>query len=152
MGMFATGVTVVTAEYEGEVHGMTANAFSSVSLDPPLILVCLKRGAHMEQVLQHGVRFAVNFLSAEQEDLSRHFAGGYGLDHVPDFGFRSFCEMPILEDAMCTVACEGHDLYDGGDHVILVGKVIGITEADDRQEPLLFWKGRYHGLHKVNSR
>lgn len=151
MGMFATGVTVVATEHDGEVHGMTANAFSSVSLAPPLVLVCLNRGAKMESLLQQGQKFTINFLSEEQEALSRHFAGGYGLTEQPDFSFRSFCDAPSLDGAICTVACEAHQLYDGGDHVILVGKVNGITEADEQLDPLLFWKGRYHALEKVRA-
>ncbi|MCL6599718.1 MAG: flavin reductase family protein [Alicyclobacillus macrosporangiidus] len=146
MGMFATGVTVLATEVEGNIHGMTANAFSSLSLDPPLILVCLNRGTKMEGLLKHRAKFSVNMLSRDQEALSRHFAGGHGNQHTPEFRFTAFAGVPQLEGCLCTVACEVYDVLEGGDHVIVLGRVFGLDTASGETEPLLFWKGKYHAL------
>lgn len=152
MGLFATGVTVLSTEVDGEVHAMTANAFSSVSLDPPLVLVCLNRGAKMERVLQEGSRFAVNFLGADQEALSRHFAGGFGNDRDPEFTFTPFAGAPRLVDALAAVVCEVRESFDGGDHVIVLGRVLDIQVCERDVDPLLFWKGKYHALDSTACR
>ncbi|MDQ0189135.1 flavin reductase family protein [Alicyclobacillus cycloheptanicus] len=148
MGLFATGVTVITTEVNHEIHAMTANAFSSVSLHPPLILVCLNRGTKMERHLQHSARFAVNFLADDQERLSRHFAGGQGNDRAPDFSFSTFAGTPRLDGTLATVACAVHRVLDGGDHVIVLGQVQDIVIDESEPGPLLFWKGKYHNLDK----
>lgn len=151
MGTFATGVTVIATEADAEIHGMTANAFSSVSLDPPLVLVCLNRGTKMEGLLTEGASFSVNFLSSEQEALSRHFAGGYGNERDPNFAFTDFAGAPRLEGSLGTVSCHVENVVDGGDHVIVIGQVAGIDLDESERDPLLFWKGKYFCLDKSAS-
>lgn len=146
MGLFGTGVTVISSKVEADIHAMTANAFTSVSLDPPLILVCLNRGSKMESFLRKGSHFAVNFLSSDQEPLSRHFAGGHGNKNAPSVEFISWSKTPRLTNCLGAVACEVHTTFDAGDHEIVVGKVEDIYLDDAEKRPLLFWKGQYHAL------
>lgn len=145
MGMFATGVTVLATEQEGKIHAMTANAFSSLSLDPPLILVCLQRGTKMEGYLSVGQPFSVNFLTTNQEQLSSHFAGGLKDGFIPKFSFSTFASTVRLDESMCSIACAVEELVDGGDHVVVFGRVADIEMATDA-DPLLFFHGRYRSL------
>lgn len=151
MGLFATGVTVISAERDGEIHGMTANAFSSLSLEPPMVLVCVSRGARLETWLEASSRFCVNLLHAHQESLSRYFAGGHGLTERPVFQFVPFAGTQRLEGAMASVACVVENIFPGGDHVIVIGKIVDICGVDENSSdiPLIFWRGQYHQLETV---
>jgi flavin reductase (DIM6/NTAB) family NADH-FMN oxidoreductase RutF len=151
MGLFATGVTVISTAVEDDVHAMTANAFTSVSLDPPLILVCLNRGSRMGTYLHPQAHFAVNVLGAEQEPLSRHFAGGQGGGTTPDFTFVEWSGVPRLEDSLCSIACRVQEVLDGGDHVIVLGRVLDLYVDDGDKDPLLFWKGAYRVVARVSQ-
>ncbi|WP_067935377.1 flavin reductase family protein [Alicyclobacillus kakegawensis] len=141
LGMFATGVTVLSTWLDGRAHAMTANAFTSVSLEPPLILVCLSRGCRMSALLQPGVQFGVNVLAAGQEPLSRYFAGG--LREQPEFRFRDWAGVPRLEETLCTLACEVENVMEGGDHGIVLARVQRLYVEPRPLRPLLFWKGGY---------
>jgi flavin reductase (DIM6/NTAB) family NADH-FMN oxidoreductase RutF len=144
-GSFATGMTVVTARLDGSLHGMTANAFSAVSLDPPLVLVCVDKSARMHEFIGRSGAFAVNILSSDQEDLARHFArGGRPLEGefalVPYTVGRTGC--PILSGVAAYVECTLHHAWDGGDHTIYVG-VVQATNACPECQPLLHWRRQY---------
>jgi flavin reductase (DIM6/NTAB) family NADH-FMN oxidoreductase RutF len=149
VGAFATGVTVVTTRGEEHAYGMTANAFSSVSLDPPLILVCVinpSEGA--DHITRNGV-FAVNILSVDQEPLSRYFASRdrpRGLDAFRDVPHRLGASgSPILEGAAAFMDCSVHAMHEAGDHLIFIGEVLELDVQDDGT-PLVFHGGGYRLL------
>jgi flavin reductase len=149
VGAFATGVTVVTTRGEEHAYGMTANAFSSVSLDPPLILVCVinpSEGA--EHITRNGV-FAVNILSLEQEPMSRYFASRdrpKGRDAFAEVPHRFAASgSPILEGSAAFMDCRLHTVHEAGDHLIVIGEVLEL-EVKDGNEPLLFHGGGYRLL------
>jgi flavin reductase (DIM6/NTAB) family NADH-FMN oxidoreductase RutF len=144
-GSFASGITVVTARLDGHIHGMTANAFCSVSLDPPLVLVCVDKSARMHDFIRRSGAFSVNILSDDQEHLARHFArAGRPLESeftpVPYTLGRMGC--PILRGVAAYVECTLRDACDGGDHTIYVGAVQA-TGAFPERRPLLHCRRQY---------
>lgn len=148
MGRFATGVTVITTSQNGEHHGMTANAFSSLSMDPPLLLVCIDKGNRTYKKLQETGHFVVNFLSEDQQDISDRFAGRFkGEDPWADLDFQISDETgsPILAGTLGYADCKLESVLDGGDHGIFVGRLVdgGLNEAE---RPLLFYASRYRRL------
>ena len=146
LGGFATGVTVVTTEGGGEAYGMTANAFSSVSLDPPLILICVAQTASAIKHLERNGVFAVNILAAGQEPLSRFFSsrdrpsGAEAFASVPHR--HEATGSPILEGAAAYLDCTVHASHTAGDHEIIIGEVLAL-DVDPDAEPLCFHGGRY---------
>ncbi|MEC5187815.1 flavin reductase (DIM6/NTAB) family NADH-FMN oxidoreductase RutF [Geobacillus thermodenitrificans] len=144
MGKFATGVTVVTTEFQGEVKGMTANAFMSVSLDPKLVVVSIGHKARMHDIVKQTGKFAVNLLTRDQEDLSRLFAGQ--LKEERDVAFEWVDGHPILPDAMASVLCRVHSTYVAGDHTLYFGEVTHIVMKDEPGDPLLFFEGKYRSI------
>jgi flavin reductase (DIM6/NTAB) family NADH-FMN oxidoreductase RutF len=141
MGHFATGVTVVTAVGpDGTRHGSTANAVASVSLDPPLLLVCLRDESLTLAALQDAGRFAVNVLHQRQRALAQRFArrGATWEDVAHRDG--------LLDGALATLDCALHDVADGGDHRIVVGRVVAVEHPEEPPAPLLFYRGAYMGL------
>lgn len=159
MGQFATGVTVLTAGSGSNCHGMTANAFSSVSLEPPLVLCCVARAARMHGVIMSAQSFAVSILGAGQQELAKHFANWQRPSGQAQFeavawhpGERTGA--PVLPGALAWLECELVKTYDGGDHTIFLGEVLsahrGGDEADVGEEPaaLLFFGGGFHRLGK----
>lgn len=148
IGHFATGVTVITTANDGLLHGMTANAITSVSLDPLLLLVCVDRQAHAyEQLLQSG-RFGVNILAEDQEEISRLFA----TKSEPERGqlrgaaFRlGEHGTPLLEGCLAYVECEVADRFEAGDHTIFIGAVLDGRVLRDAL-PLLFYQAAYRRL------
>ncbi len=145
LSRFASGVTIITAVQGGEKRGMTASAFVSVSLNPPLILVSVDRRAAMHAVLEEGGAFAVNILSQSQQLLSDHFAGR------PDPGLRipwhELGGLPVLGGAAAQLACTSHASYPGGDHTLFVGEVQAVCLSD--KAPLAHFGGKYRGLGDV---
>ncbi|WP_085991022.1 flavin reductase family protein [Oceanobacillus senegalensis] len=141
MGKFATGVTVILTELDGEQHGMTANAFMSVSLDPKLVVISIKEDARMLQKIEESNQFSVNILSAEQEDISKTFAGQIKDQQVY---FDRLAGMPVIPDSLAQVACEVSSTYVEGDHTLFIGKVKDIAVKDGN--PLLFYSGKYSHL------
>ena len=142
MGRFATGVTVVTTGTEGSVHGMTANAFLSVSLTPPLVLVSVDNRAKIAQHLVAGTRYGVNILSEKQEDLSRHFGGRpqEGI-HIP---FVWHDGTPMLDGCVAHIVARVVDIHVAGDHTLYIGHVEYLKWWEKR--PLLFYAGQYDQL------
>jgi flavin reductase (DIM6/NTAB) family NADH-FMN oxidoreductase RutF len=148
MGHFATGVTIITTKgADGTPYGLTANAFTSLSLDPPLCLVCVDRKAESFAHFNDSKVFTVNILTCDQEELSNRFAksGGdkfTGVETVP--GHHG---APLIAGALAHLECVIVDTLEGGDHVIHVGRV---ERVDVRAgEPLLFYQGRYRRLAVV---
>jgi flavin reductase (DIM6/NTAB) family NADH-FMN oxidoreductase RutF len=145
VGHFAAGVTVVAATAEGEIHGMTANAFTSVSLDPPLVLVCVAKKARMAEFVRQAGGFSVNILREEQEALSTYFAGRW-TGATPPFRFVAWQGGPRLEGCAAALGCELHDVLDGGDHCIPIGRVTAVHLGVEPRQPLVFYGGRYARL------
>jgi flavin reductase (DIM6/NTAB) family NADH-FMN oxidoreductase RutF/pimeloyl-ACP methyl ester carboxylesterase len=147
LGCFATGVTIVTARDDsGRPIGLTANSFTSVSLDPPLLLVCLARTSSSLPTLEHRDNFAVNVLHIGQQPTSTLFAR----KDEERFAMTS-CEnwetgVPIIKGSLSSFECARHAMYDGGDHLILIGRVLRVR-FEPRRDPLLFFRGRYRRLH-----
>lgn len=142
LSRFASGVTVVTVANEGKLHGMTASSFASVSLDPPRVVVCLDKSSRTRALLAD--TFAVNILSADQEDAARAFAGS---------GEKPFGKMshelgisgaPLLHGCIAWVECETSSIVDGGDHDMIIGNVIGCRV--EQGQPLLYFDRAYRSL------
>ncbi|MGZ8309261.1 MAG: flavin reductase family protein [Rhodoplanes sp.] len=147
MGCFATGVTVILAEVGGETRGMTANAFMSGSLHPPLCVVSVAKRAHMHGHLAAAQRFSVNVLAAGQENLAMHFAGRHILDE-PELDRRDGA--PTLPAAVAVIVAVRGATHDCGDHTLFVGR-IGLMEADSRP-PLLYHRSRFAALLPTGER
>lgn len=148
LGRFASGVTVLTAQYEDQTHGMTANAFVSVSLDPPLVLVSLDNRSNMHRILPSVRRFGISVLAEDQEALSNHFAGRTvpGL-HVR-FVHRS--DLPLIGGAVAFFVVDVIDIHPAGDHTLYISRVEHF-EANDGK-PLLFHAGRYRNMREEKGK
>jgi len=146
VGAFATGVTVVTTMGEGHGYGMTANAFSSVSLDPPLVLVCAISGAAGSEEIERNGCFAVNILAVDQEPLSRYFSSRdrpKGRDAFRDVDHtQGATGSPLIEGVTGYLDCRLEHSHEAGDHVIFIGRVLAL-HTDAERDPLLFHGGRY---------
>lgn len=148
IGRFATGVTVMTVAVGERVRGMTANAVTSLSLDPTLLLVCVQREGSLNALLEQATAFAVNILPADQQPLAQLFAR-HGEFEQPMGGvpYRAAGSgSPLLEPAMAWIDCTVHERLNGGDHTIVVGHVLDVGMAQPDAEPLLFYAGQYRQL------
>ncbi len=143
MGKYATGVTLVTAAIgdEGKI-GITINSFSSVSLEPPLILYSLAKSYYRFEVLASAENFAINVLRADQREIAQKFAHTKG-DQWARVDYRVSAQRNIiLEPSLAAIECVPYDKFDGGDHVVILGRVVEVsTNSDD--DPLLFFGGSY---------
>ena len=145
-GCFATGVTVITGRGDDGVSvGLTANSFTSLSLDPPLLLFCPAKTASALPVLRATRRFAVNVLHRESEAVANRFAAR-NVDRFADAVWEDWDGLPILSDALASFACSLHAEHDGGDHIIMVGRIERLRYEHAR-DPLLYLKGRYRRVH-----
>lgn len=146
LGHFATGVTVITThDGEGNFFGLTANAFSSVSLDPPLVVVCVDKRAESLSALQASGAYNVNILTKEQEPLSRSFSKS-GADKFAGLAYEiAENGAPILKDSLAHLICTVHQEVDAGDHILFLGRVTGL-EMDNEANPLLYFRGGYRDL------
>src|SRR5258707_5172182 len=149
LGQFATGVTVITVESTpGGVHGMTANSFTSVSLEPPLISVCVAEQAHLLPLLKEKRVFGINVLKEDQQILSEFFALAHqSAADETNLNVRFFWtsqNIPLMEDVLCQIACRVHAMHVAGDHTIVVGEVL--SAALCHGQPLLFFRGDYARL------
>ncbi|MDO9167409.1 MAG: flavin reductase family protein [Rhodoferax sp.] len=149
LGMFATGVTIVTARTaEGELIGLTANSFNSVSLDPPLVLWSLSRAAASLPAFSTGSHYAINILAADQHDLARRFAAR-DVDRFADVAFvEGVGGAPLLAGAAATFECFNRSRYEEGDHVIFVGEVERCSHRAGAS-PLLFHGGKFYTEHPL---
>ncbi|MGA8619310.1 MAG: flavin reductase family protein [Candidatus Sulfotelmatobacter sp.] len=154
MGCFATGVTIVTVDLNREVHGMTANAFASVSLDPPLLLVCVDRSARTHAHLHTKKRFGVNILAEDQRAISEYYArpvctheraeaeAGARFDRTP-------LGTPMLHGALAYLECRLKSTQEAGDHTIFIAEVEDVVVRNGR--PLLFFRGDYRNIGEETS-
>ena len=149
VGQFVTGVTVISTENGGAVHAMTANSFTSLSLDPPLVLFCAGKHTKMGGIVRDASRFAVNILSRDQQDVSRYFAGGWRHPEPPPFSFSTWEHVPRLAGCAATLACAVHGVHEGGDHWIVIGRVESVERPEPAPIPLVFFGGRYVGLDEA---
>ena len=147
LGSFATGVTVVTCfDKDGDPFGLTANSFTSVSLDPPLLLVCVHKGAQCAEALTGADHFAVNVLQTGQQPASIRFSTRHDDRFGPNDWSPGELGAPVLTESMAVFECRSHAVHEGGDHHILVGEVIKAS-FDPSLDPLLFFRGKYRRLH-----
>ena len=146
VGQFVTGVTVIATGTNGSIRAMTANAFASVSLDPPLVLFCVKKNAHLAQAIGLATEFAVNILGQDQQSLSTYFAGVWKESSPPPYAFETWEGLPRLEGCIAALACSVDAIHEGGDHWIVVGRVQALYRSEPTRPPLLFCGGRYGAL------
>lgn len=146
MGLFATGVTVVTASLGERTHAMTANAVMSVSLEPLLVCVSVGRGTRMNRFLEEAGGFALNILAQDQEALSRYFAGMWQEPQPPRYRFVPWVGGPRLEGALASVGCAVDRVVQAGDHRLFLGRVLALHRSEAPLRPLLFFAGSYHRL------
>lgn len=149
LGHFASGVTVVTTkDANGNLHGITVSAFSSLSLNPPLILICIQKTTGSHYAFRESKAFVVNILKENQKDISNQFAS-----HLPD----KFSEIeyhhgieniPVLNNCLANLECSLQNTIDGGDHTIFVGKVKKVHLNDGN--PLVYWHSKYRKVEELN--
>jgi 3-hydroxy-9,10-secoandrosta-1,3,5(10)-triene-9,17-dione monooxygenase reductase component len=142
LGHFATGVTVVTAQHDGALAGLAANAFSSVSLEPPLVLMCVALTSRTWPLVRASGAFAVNFLGEDQEDVCRRFGAREG-DRFAGAAWKAgVTGSPLLSGALAYVDCRIEAEHEAGDHLIVVGRVVDLGRLAEGR-PLIFWRGTY---------
>ncbi|MDX6322841.1 MAG: flavin reductase [Propionibacteriaceae bacterium] len=150
MAEFAAGVTVVTTVWQGMPHAMTATAFSSVSLTPPLVLVCVGKSSRFHHSVTQAGTWAVSILSADQVQIARHFSHSGrdlatqfdGVPHTP----APHCGAPVLDGAQGWLECVTYDKHDAGDHTIVVGRVLATSVESADSAPLTYHRGTYSRL------
>ncbi len=144
LGHFASGVTVVTVAHENSLYGITVSSFTSLSLNPPLVLICIDKRVITHAVLEQAGSFAVNILAEDGEHLSRHFASREQ-DKFRGIAFHTgITGAPLLDDVLATIECRIVQQADGGDHTIFMGEVlVGSTRSG---KPLIYFRSGYHEL------
>lgn len=150
LGRFATGVTIVTAEGPDGPQGMTVNSFTSVSLDPPLVLWCPARASGRHEIFAQAPAWSIHVLGAEQLDICLRFTrGGAGFAGIA-LG-RTLLGTPEIPGVAARFDCHAHAVHDGGDHSILVGRVAQVTIAGPDDHPLVFAAGRFGAFEPVGG-
>ena len=146
LGRFATGVTIVTTvDGEGRIFGVTANSYNSVSLDPPLVLWSLARNSRSTPAFEQCEAFAIHVLSADQEELAMRFAGRGEGDKFAGLEIREGVGgVPLFDDCAAHFECKTENRFDGGDHIIFLGRVVNFERGD--HEPLIFHDGQFARL------
>lgn len=151
LSSFASGVTIITTSSDGVLHGMTASAFCSLSLEPMLVLVCVDKAANSHDLIARSGGFAVNILTQSQQELSTNFARK---DQDRTFGIKDLPHRlgvtgsPILEDCLAYLDCRVAHAYEGGDHTIYVGQVEEAVVISDGA-PLVYFRGAYRKLAEL---
>ena len=149
LGRWTTGVTVITTLRDGRPEGLTASSFSSLSLDPPLVLFCLDRAASTFDALTGTDCFAVNILAEDQSALSNRFASPEA-DRFAGLAWTQWeTGAPILPGCVASLDCRREALHDGGDHVILTGRVLKLAVRSETASPLVYFRGSYRSLASV---
>jgi 3-hydroxy-9,10-secoandrosta-1,3,5(10)-triene-9,17-dione monooxygenase reductase component len=146
VGQFVTGVTVIAMEVDGSIRALTANSFTSLSLNPPLVLFCLGKGTKAGQLIHDVTEFSVNILSQEQQALSSYFAGAWKGTAPPPFSFTRSEGGPRLDGSVAALGCRVAAVHEGGDHWIVVGRVVSMHRSELPRSPLVFFGGRYSSL------
>lgn len=145
MGNFATGITVVTTrDAKGQPYGLTVNSFTSVSLDPVLVLVCLDNKLSGLQAFKDSKHFGISILSEHQEDISRMFAKKDS-ERPSSIYFDGKLGLPLLQNSVAVMECETVNVYEGGDHQIFLGRV-DAADVLQLDHPLLYFRGKYRGV------
>jgi len=149
LGFFATGVTIVTVDLDGEVHGMTANAFASVSLNPLLLLVCVDHSARTHAHLHSKKRFGINILSEDQRLISEYYARpAYSHERAEEEAGARFDRTvqgtPILQGALAYLECKLQSTQEAGDHTVFIAEVEDVVVRQG--DPLLFFRGKYREI------
>jgi len=145
MSHFASGVTVVTTEHEGKPYGLTVASFASLSLHPPLVLVCIEKAVKSHDAIASAGKFGVSILGREQAEISGRFASKKiedkfaGVDLV-----EGELGVPLIGGAICRLACRVHSRLEGGDHTIFVGEVVGAQTTEG--VPLVYYRSAYRDL------
>jgi len=148
LASWASGVSVVTTNHDGLLYGLTVSSFSSLSLEPPLVLVCLNNGNRLPEMIAASGGFAVSILSRGQEDASNYFARP---DREPTRGFTEVdgewtsTGVPVVKGALASIVCEHRNSIEQGTHTIVVGEVVEAS-ADGEGEPLLYWRRGYRSV------
>jgi flavin reductase (DIM6/NTAB) family NADH-FMN oxidoreductase RutF len=143
MGKFATGVTIITTELDGEVHGMTANAFMSVSLTPRLVVISIDEKAKMLNKINESGKFAVNILGEDQKKVSMQFAGQIKEEQI-EIEFERLGETPVIKNSLANISCKIYSQQVAGDHTLFIGEVTDIVLQEGT--PLTFFEGKYGQL------
>lgn len=151
-GNFVTGVTVITSGNGEEAVGTTVNSFTSVSLEPPLVLFCLHTKSRLRPVVQKYGAYAVNILSSQQEMLARNFAGvrTAGLDGVAHR--TSVTGVPVLTGALASLSCRLVESFESGDHTVFVGEVVELDQSGPGRHPLVFFRGKMGSVATPQAR
>jgi len=144
MSHFASGVTVVTTEHDGTSYGMTVASFASLSLHPPLVLVCIERSVKTHDALRSSGKFAVSILSSEQSAVSNRFASKAEDKFASVDVRRGEHGLPLIGGAICTLECRVQSELPGGDHTIFVGEVLDAQTSDGA--PLVYYRSAYRGI------
>ena len=144
MSHFASGVTVVTTEHDGTPYGMTVASFASLSLRPPLVLVCIEKSVKTHEAIRAAGMFGVSILSREQADVSGKFASK-AEDKFAGVNLRQGASgVPLIDGAICTLECRVHEQLPGGDHTIFVGEVLDAQMGDG--QPLVYYRSAYREI------
>jgi flavin reductase (DIM6/NTAB) family NADH-FMN oxidoreductase RutF len=144
MGYFASGVSIITSEHQGVLYGMTVSSFASLSLRPPLVLICIDKAVPSHDGIKQAGQFVVNILDKRQEHLSRRFATTAD-DKFKGVAWHSgTLGLPVLDRVLAVIECRLYTVFDGGDHTIYVGEVI--DASIDEGTPLLYYRRGYHEL------
>jgi flavin reductase (DIM6/NTAB) family NADH-FMN oxidoreductase RutF len=151
LGLFATGVAVIVAHVDGEVLAMTANAVSSLSLDPMLVMFCPGKKSKLAQHVTKLSGFTINILRQDQEALSTYFAGGWKESAPPPFRLVPSRCAPRLEGSLASIGCEPWQVQEVGDHWMVIGQVLELHTGIPPHHPLLFHSGRYRHLNFAES-
>jgi len=151
VGLFPTGVSVVATESRGEIHAMTVSAFTPLSLDPLLVLVCLGKKTRMAELLDQEKNFSINFLREDQRALSTYFARSWKEAKPPPFRFVPWEGRPRLEGCLAALGCACAQKIEGGDHWIVIGEVTSFYVGIEPRQPLVFFASRYNRLSKVDA-
>lgn len=144
MSHFASGVTVVTTEHEGKMYGMTVASFASLSLHPPLVLVCIEKSVKTHDAIAGAQAFGVSILEAGQGDVSGRFASRMDDKFAGIDVARGTMQLPLIAGALTTLECRVHDQLPGGDHSIFVGEVVAAQTREG--EPLVYFRSGYRAL------
>jgi flavin reductase (DIM6/NTAB) family NADH-FMN oxidoreductase RutF len=146
MSHFASGVTIVTTEHEGKPYGLTVASFASLSLHPPLVLVCIEKSVKSHDAVAASKKFGVSILGSEQTDVSNRFASKKVDDKFAGAATRrGELGIPLIEGALCTIECRVREQLPGGDHSIFIGEVVDIRAREGA--PLVYFRSGYHQIH-----
>lgn len=144
MSHFASGVTVVTTEHEGRSYGLTVASFASLSLHPPLVLVCIEKSVKSHDALAAAKRFGVSILASEQGEISNRFASKMDDKFTGVAVTRGELDVPLIQGALCTIECRIREQLPGGDHSVFVGEVVSTDVREGA--PLVYFRSSYHQI------